>query len=116
MNKRMNLIFALVSVMSLCAGAVLAVDQAPVQGRARVQEQEQIFGSQLMTDQERLEYHARMRAAQTPEAREQVRDEHHQVMQARAKAQGVALPDEPPARGSGMGAGRGMGPGGGRGR
>lgn len=79
-----------------------------------------IYGSQLMTQQERDEYRAKMRAAKTPEAREALRAEHHQAMQARAKERGVTLPDQPrtgsgPGKGPGMGMGPGMGPGSGMG-
>jgi len=94
-----------------------------------------IYGSQMMTNQERIEYRAKMRNAKTAEEREQVRLEHHAQMQVRAKERGVTLPDTPPAQGAGMGrntapgggmgggmgpgggmGGGGMGPGGGRGR
>lgn len=75
----------------------------------RVQDQQRIFGSQLMTEQERNEHRLRMRAARTAEEREQIRAEHHAQMMLRAKERGVTLPDEPPPRGMG----RGMGPGGG---
>ena len=69
----------------------------------------QIYGSQLMSQQEMLELHERMRNAKTAEEREQIRNEQHQQMQTRAKARGFILADEPPVRGSGSG--RGMGPG-----
>jgi hypothetical protein len=85
-------------------------------GSARGQDQP-IYGSQLMTQQERAEYQARMRAATTEQEREQIRLEHHAQMQERAKQQGVTLPDEPPAMGMGgqhMSPGQG-GPGGGAG-
>jgi hypothetical protein len=52
-----------------------------------------------------------MRNAKTLEEREQIRKEHHEQMKARAQEKGVTLPDEPPARGRGMGPGKGMGPG-----
>jgi len=78
-----------------------------------------VYGSQLMNEQERLEYRQRMRNATSEEERQQIRAEHHQRMQERAQQQGVTLPDEPPARGmgagQGMGMGRGMGSGQGRG-
>ncbi len=74
-----------------------------------------IYGSQLMTQQERLDHRARMRAAASAEEREQIRADHHERMQERARAHGITLPDEPPARGAGMGP-RGMGPGPGRNR
>lgn len=72
-----------------------------------------IYGSQLMTNQERIEHRTKMQAAKTAEEREQVRQQHHEQMQLRAKEQGVTLPDTPPAQGGGQG--RGMGPGGGMG-
>jgi hypothetical protein len=94
-------------------------------GSARGQDQP-IYGSQLMTEQERSEYRAEMRAATTEQEREQIRLEHHSEMQERAREMGVELPDGPPAmgmggqrmgpgQGSGMGAGGGAGAGGGRG-
>lgn len=101
----------------------------PAMFTAAEEQQEQIYGSQLMTQQERTEYRARIRAAKTTEEREQIRNEHHELMKERAKTRGVTLPDEAPAAGSGIGpggsmpggggmesGGRGMGPGGGRGR
>lgn len=81
------------------------------------QNQAPIYGSQLMTQQERAEYRAKMRSLSTTQEREQFRLEHHQRMQERARERGLTLPDEPPARGGrGMGpGGQGMGPGGGAG-
>lgn len=83
-----------------------------------------IYGSQLMSDQERSEHRRQMRAAGTPEARERIRLQHHEAMKQRATEKGLSLPEMPPPRGSGsrgaaMGPGRGMGggmgPGGGTG-
>lgn len=74
---------------------------------------EPIYGSQLMTNQERMEHRTKMNAAKTAQEREQVRMEHHEQMQLRAKERGMTLPDTPPARGAGMR--QGMGPGGGMG-
>lgn len=85
------------------------------QDRDRLQDQDRIYGSQLMTRQERNEFRARMRAAKTVQEREQIRNQHHEQMQIRAKERGVTLPDEPPARGGGMGPGAGGGMGGGMG-
>lgn len=77
-----------------------------------------IYGSQMMTNQERMEHRTKMKAAKTTQEREQVRLEHHEQMQIRAKERGVTLPDTPPAQGAGMrqGMGPGGGVGGGRGR
>jgi hypothetical protein len=82
---------------------------------------EPIYGSQLMTNQERMEHRTKMNASKTDQEREQVRLEHHEQMQLRAKERGVSLPDMPPAQGGmrqGMGPGGGMGGGmgGGKGR
>ena len=68
----------------------------------------QIYGSQLMTQQERLQYREQMRNAKTAQQREQLRLEHHRQMQERARQRGVTLPDQPPT-GGGMGGGMGGG-------
>lgn len=88
----------------------------PPTPKVQKQAQEQIYGSQLMTRQERLEHRAKLRAAKTAEEREQIRKEHHEKMQQRAKEKGVTLPEQPPMPPGGMGpgprgAGGGMGPG-----
>ncbi|MBU3695475.1 MAG: hypothetical protein CFR70_05150 [Rhodocyclaceae bacterium] len=78
-----------------------------------------IYGSQLMTKQERIEHRNKLRAAKTVEERDQVRLQHHEQMQLRAKEKGVTLPDALPPMGGGQGRGTvgmggmgGMGPGG----
>jgi hypothetical protein len=86
-------------------------DQTRDQDRLRTRDPDQVYGSQLMTQEERNAYRNRMRAAKTEQEREQIRNEHHEQMKIRAKEKGVTLPDEPPARGRGMGPGKGMGPG-----
>lgn len=105
------------SVALLCAAApILAEDQDRAQDRDRMenrdmdQDQERIYGSQLMTPAERDEYRARLRAATTAEERDRIRAEHHEQMKSRAKERGVSLPDEP-RDWDGSGAGHGMGPG-----
>ena len=120
----MKLRFLQGAILALAASVVtvpvLAADPARDQDQARTQDQvrdQDIYGSQLMTAQERNEYRNRMRATKTLEERERIRAEHHEQMKVRAKERGVTLPDEPPAgRGPGMGPGPGggMGPGGGR--
>ncbi len=118
MKKRTLMVSALATALYLSAGLALADDQE--RARERVQTQEQIYGSQLMTEEERTAQRDKMRAAKTAEEREQIRDEHHERMDERARERGVALPDEPSARGSGMGSGTrsgsGAGSGGGMGR
>lgn len=88
-------------------GPVLVAEQA----QAQTQAHEQVYGSELMTQQERTEYQARMRAAKSDQEREQLRKAHHVQMQERAKQRGVPLPDEPPAQGKGQGTRYGSSPG-----
>lgn len=105
-----------------CAGLVLtahgvraeAAGERPPPAAERMQamDQERVYGWELMTAQERLEYQAKMRAATTAEEREALRLEHHERMEIRARAQNKTLPEAPPAgMGPGSGAGRGAGPG-----
>lgn len=114
--KRSILLTALITALSFHNGVLLAAtsDSPP----DRPQAQEQFFGSQMMSSQERAEHRAKLRAAKTDEEREQIRKEHHEQMKARAQSRGLTLPDEPPARGSRMAPGGrmggGMGSGGGR--
>lgn len=123
MKIRLFTLSALACALSLSTGYALAADQDQVrdqiqdqtQDQDQIQQQDRIYGSQLMTQQERLEFRERMRAAGSAEEREQIRQEHHQRMQIRAKERGVTLPDEPPVdkggkmmnpNGGGMGAGK----------
>lgn len=88
-------------------------------GSALAQDTAKVYGSQLMTQQERMEYRNQMRALKTQEERNAFRLEHHKKMQERAAERGLALPDAPPRTGAGMGPGPGgrggMGPGAGGG-
>ncbi|WP_299196991.1 hypothetical protein [uncultured Amphritea sp.] len=79
------------------------------------QTRDMVYGSHLMTDEERSQYRTQMQAAKTDEERAQIRTEHHQRMQVRAEERGVTLPDNMPAKRSGMGTGAGMGTGSGMG-
>lgn len=77
-------------IISCFTGNIYAQEQA------RDQTRERIYGSQLMTQQERLEHRERMRTMQTNEQRETYRQEHHKKMQERAQERGVTIPDDPP--------------------
>ncbi len=81
---------------------------ATVQAQTQLRDRD-IYGSQLMTRQERQAFRSRMQSAKTQEERERIRAEHHKQMVERAKARGVTLPADPPAQGGGMGPGGGMG-------
>jgi len=111
MKRNALMCFPLLVALTFPMGLLLAADSPPAQITAEAPGKEQIYGSQMMSQEERSEYHAKMRAAKTEEDRELLRKQHHQSMQERAKVRGATLPDEPPARGGGMG----MGPGGGGG-
>lgn len=107
MLKQTLIATAITGVLALGSGFAAAAGQE----RTQQAQKQQVYGSQLMTKQERIEQRSKMRAAKTAEEREQIRKEHHERMKERAKARGVTLPDEPPARGGGMGPGCGAEPG-----
>jgi hypothetical protein len=121
MNRTIHTLLIAITAAAMgigAAGVSQSAEQQPAPPAAK--KTPAIYGSQLMTQQERNEYSARMRAAKTPQERETLRAEHHNAMQARAKERGVTLPEQPPAgagpgKGTGMGPGAGMGPGGGMG-
>jgi hypothetical protein len=71
--------------------------------------QPRVYGWQLMTEQERADFRAKMRSLKTPEERQAFRRQHHEQMKARAKERGVTLPEEPPMRGPPAGSGMGKG-------
>ena len=94
-NRLLILVSALIFVLALSTSFALAADQ------------EQIHGSQLMTEQERVEYREKISSAKTAEEREQIRKEQLESMKERAKERGFgsALSDKPPAKGPGGGRG-----------
>jgi len=100
-------ITALAGALVFTTGLALAADQDQMrtqdqtmsQTQDKTQIQDQIYGSQLMTQQERNEYSSRMRSAKTVQEQEQIRADHHEQMKVRARERGVTLPDDPPARG-----------------
>jgi Na+-translocating ferredoxin:NAD+ oxidoreductase RnfG subunit len=115
--KNKKLALALVAgALVVSAQPLWAAEQERTKEKIQTQtkDQERIYGSELMTQKERNEYRDRMRRAKTDQEREKIRNQHHEQMLARAKERGVKIPDEPPAKGGGMGpVGGGMGPGGG---
>ncbi len=102
-------------VKALCLTSLLVL---PISS-AMAMEEEPIYGSQLMTQQELQLHRQEMRSAKTPEARALIRNENHERMRLRAKEKGIDLPDNPPAErghmnqqnhpGSGMGSGMSSG-------
>jgi hypothetical protein len=116
MKRKPAIYVALVCSLLLTSSFALAANQAHEQERIQTQKQEHVYGSQMMTEQERNEYRTRMNAAKTNQEREQIRMEHHERMKERAKEQGVSMPDSPPPSRGGMGSGMGSGMGGGKGK
>lgn len=90
-------------------------DRDRVRDQSQLKNQDNIYGSQLMTPQERAEHRAKMQSATTKQEREQIRNEHHEQMKIRAKARGITLPDQAPAIGAGSMKGQGGGKGSGGG-
>ena len=101
---------------ALALGIGLALAATPPEEAAPQPAKEQVYGSQLMTQQERAAHRARMMAATTPEAKALIRAQQHERMKVRARQLGLEMPDTPPAlaggRGPGPGPCVGMGPGG----
>ena len=81
---------------------------------------EEIYGWNMMTEQERVQHRETIHNLKTKEERERYQTAHHNKMQERAKERGLSMPDMPMHQGTGMpmrdGTGTGMGSGGGRGK
>ena len=88
---------AFTGILNLAAGTALAADQPAQKSSAQ---SEPIYGSQLMTPEEREQYRTKLRKAEGPEERQAIRNRHHAAMQKRAKERGVTLPENPPAAGA----------------
>jgi hypothetical protein len=67
------------------------------------QDEDQVLGRQLMTEQELQQHRNTMQSLQSQEERQQYQQQHHQRMQERANEQGVSLPQEPGKSGKGLG-------------
>ena len=86
-------------ILAVGAALVAAVVSFPVYA----QDDEVVFGRQLMTQEELQQHRQTMKGLATEEERQQYRQQHHERMLARAREQGVTLPDEPGRQGKGMG-------------
>lgn len=97
----------LAGTLILAAGITQAADQVQDKTQDKAQDrtrmQDQIYGSQLMTQPERMEHRLKMRSFKTDQEREAYQLEHHKRMQERAKEKGVTIPDEPMMKPGGMG-------------
>ena len=137
--KRTSLIKAFIVAASLAGmsgGTAIAQDQLKTQDQLRTQDNDMdkdqdrlrdqdrldIYGYELMTDQERSAYRERMRAAKTLQERDSLRAEHRAQMDARAKERGATIihrdgsgPGNSASSGTGTGTGTGSGSGSGGG-
>ncbi len=101
MLKTIVIMSALSGAVVLSSGLTFAAEQE------QAQKQEQVYGRDLMTEQERETQQSKMRAAKTAEEREKIRTEQHERMKVRAKERGKTISDKPPVRGGGKGGGGG---------
>jgi multidrug resistance efflux pump len=85
MLKKILIVSGLISALNLFAVIALAADDAAPQKSAQAEPRERIYGSQLMTRQERDEYRAKKHGAKSAEERDRIRKEHNDRMKARAK-------------------------------
>ena len=88
------------ALLTIAAPVAVAQERLPPSSGP---DQEAIYGSELMTEKERVDHRAKMRAAKNDQEREKIRLDHHKVIQAHAKERGMIMPDEPPPRSSGQG-------------
>ncbi len=93
---------ALFTILGVSVAIAADQEMAKPAAQAGAESGEQIYGSELMTKEERAEHRAKMRSLKTEAEREAYRKEHHMKMQERAKKMGKTLPDMPSAAGGGM--------------
>ena len=106
--KKMLLVgMSLLPFISLAAEKA-ATPATPAVPAVPAADKEPIFGSQLMTQEERLQFRNLMQNATSVEEREKIRIQHRELMLERAKAQGVTLSDTPMMMRNGAGKGPGM--------
>lgn len=106
--KKMLLVgISLLPFISLAAEKA-ATPATPAVPAVPAADKEPIFGSQLMTQEERLQFRTQMQNATSVEEREKIRIQHRELMLERAKAQGVTLSDTPMMMRNGAGKGPGM--------
>jgi hypothetical protein len=74
----------------VCALVLMA---GPVLVSAQEADEVPIYGSQLMTEEERMEYIEAIRAAESDEERDVIRQEHREMMKERAADEGITLPE-----------------------
>ena len=89
MNIKLKIIATLAATLIISSKSALAAD--PVLPQESTQKPQQVYGKQLMTEQERNEQRSNMRAAATAEERDNIRKDNQELMKKRAEQQGVTL-------------------------
>ena len=103
MSSAVGRAWLIAAALMLVSGSILAAEPGKAgesTSAVTPPKRELIYGSELMTHQEREQYRARMREAKTADEEASVRAEHQRALQKRARERGVKLPD-PQASGSG---------------
>ena len=114
-TRKVNLIglgLAAALALSGVIATTSAVAQDQIKDQTQLRLQDQIYGSELMTQTERDQYRTQLRTMTKEQDREAFRLQHHKQMQDRARVKGVTLPNEPPASKAGAVGGMGGGAGG----
>lgn len=96
------------AVFVALAGPVVAAEvDTSVDTNVQLKSDQDVYGHQVMTPEERSEFRSKMQSAKTSEERERLQIEHNAAMQSRAKQRGISLPDSPSNQGLDSGAGSG---------
>lgn len=115
MSKRGWMI--LMTAVAWMAASATAQQQAPERATATQQTQSQrMYGSELLSEQERNAYRTQMNAANSEQERERIRSEHRELVQRRANERGVDATGMAYGPGPGAGPGKGSGGSAGKGR
>ena len=101
MSKRFIIVPSITNMLAYSVSSAIAIDKKLVQQQQKAQEQ--VYGWELMTPEERVEHRAQMRSLQNEEEQRVFQLEHHQRMLKRAKEEGLALPDVLRTQRGGMG-------------
>lgn len=104
MKRKLIYSAVLAALLPAMAGMSHAADTDSSMGQGGMQGHEQmrdsdIYGSDLMTSQERSEYRNRLRSARNQQEKDRIEKDHEERMQQRAKERGVAVPEKPPFSG-----------------
>jgi len=84
-------------LLAATASAGIVADENGLRKQVESQSQGVLFATPLLSEAEQASYRAKIRAAPDASERERIRAAHYELMKARAKERGHALPDSRPA-------------------